>query len=102
MSSLTYRWARRIAIAIVGGTVLAVGIAMIVLPGPAIVVIPAGLGILSLEFEWPRAWLKTIKTKGSSVLNVIQKSRAANDASVRVVTGTSPGTTNGASRHDSP
>ena len=30
---------------------------MIVLPGPAIVVIPLGLGILSLEFERPRVWL---------------------------------------------
>ena len=46
------RTARRIAIVALGGAVLATGIAMIVLPGPAFVVIPAGLGILSLEFAW--------------------------------------------------
>ena len=47
---LTYRWARRIAVALVGGTVLLVGVALIVLPGPAFVVIPLGLAILGLEF----------------------------------------------------
>jgi tellurite resistance protein TerC len=72
MSSLTYRFARRIAIAVVGGTVLLVGIAMIVLPGPAIVVIPMGLGILGLEFAWARAWLKRIKAAGSKVVNSMQ------------------------------
>jgi uncharacterized protein (TIGR02611 family) len=53
----TYRFARRIAIAVVGGSVLIVGILMIALPGPAFVVIPVGLGILSLEFAWARVWL---------------------------------------------
>ena len=72
MSSLTYRIARRIAIAIVGGTVLLVGIAMIVLPGPAIVVIPMGLGILGLEFAWARVWLKKIKAAGNKVVNSMQ------------------------------
>ena len=31
---------------------LLVGIAMILLPGPACLVIPAGLAILATEFEW--------------------------------------------------
>jgi len=64
----TYRLAKRIAIAIVGGTVLLVGVAMIVLPGPAIVVIPVGLGILGLEFAWARQWLRKIKEGGNSIL----------------------------------
>jgi tellurite resistance protein TerC len=51
------RWGKRIAIAILGGLVVLIGILMIVLPGPALVVIPLGLGILSLEFERPRIWL---------------------------------------------
>lgn len=45
---------KKIIIAITGGTVLLVGIAMILLPGPAIVVIPAGLAILATEFIWAR------------------------------------------------
>lgn len=48
-------------IALVGGTVLLIGIAMIVLPGPAILVIPAGLGILAIEFAWARHWLKRVR-----------------------------------------
>jgi len=56
-----YRNARRVIIGIVGGIVLLVGIALLVLPGPAFVVIPIGLGILSLEFAWPRIWLLKVR-----------------------------------------
>ena len=63
----TYKIAKRIAIGIVGGSVLVVGVLMIVLPGPAFVVIPLGLGILSLEFAWARSWLKKIKSKAQGV-----------------------------------
>lgn len=57
----TFKWARRCAIAMVGGTVVLVGICMLVLPGPGIVVIPAGLAILSLEFAWARLWLRKVR-----------------------------------------
>jgi hypothetical protein len=60
---LTYRWAKRIAISIVGGTVLAMGVAMIVLPGPALVVIPLGLAILGAEYAWARRWLRKVKER---------------------------------------
>jgi len=62
----TYKLARRIAVAVVGSTVLIVGIALIVLPGPAIIVIPIGLAILGLEFAWARMWLKKIRQSISS------------------------------------
>ena len=63
----TYRIAKRIAIGLVGGSVLVVGVLMIVLPGPAFVVIPVGLGILSLEFAWARSWLRAVKAKAQSM-----------------------------------
>jgi len=63
----SYRVAKRIAIGIVGGSVLVVGVCMIVLPGPAFVVIPVGLGILGLEFAWARSWLKKAKAKATEV-----------------------------------
>jgi len=63
----TYRIAKRIAIGIVGGSVLVVGVLMIVLPGPAFVVIPLGLGILAIEFAWARIWLKKIKAKAQEM-----------------------------------
>jgi tellurite resistance protein TerC len=61
--AVTYRKARRIVIAVIGGTVLLVGVALIFLPGPAFLVIPAGLAILSIEFAWARRWLKAIKDR---------------------------------------
>ncbi|MEE2673892.1 MAG: PGPGW domain-containing protein [Myxococcota bacterium] len=51
------RTARRIGVGIVGSGVLLVGIAMIVLPGPAFLVIPAALTILGTEFAFARRWL---------------------------------------------
>jgi len=56
--TLTYTIARRIVVLVVGTGVLLVGLAMLVLPGPAILVIPAALGILALEFSWARRWLR--------------------------------------------
>jgi uncharacterized protein (TIGR02611 family) len=51
---------RKVLVGIVGGAVLLVGIAMLVLPGPAFVVIPAALAILAIEFEWARRSAKAI------------------------------------------
>ena len=47
----------RIAILVVGSTVLAIGVALLVLPGPAFIVIPVGFAILAVEFAWARRWL---------------------------------------------
>lgn len=52
------RQAKRVVVLIVGGTVVLLGVALIFLPGPAFIVIPAGLGILAVEFEWARRWLR--------------------------------------------
>ena len=65
---ITYKWARRCAIALVGGTVVLIGVLMIVFPGPAIVVIPAGLAILSLEFAWAKHWLRKVKATGNYMM----------------------------------
>jgi uncharacterized protein (TIGR02611 family) len=42
----------RIAFGIAGALILAAGVVMLVTPGPAFVLIPAGLAMLALEFEW--------------------------------------------------
>lgn len=63
---LTYRQARRLVVLLVGGTVLLLGVALVFLPGPAVVVIPAGLAILSLEFAWARAFLARVRREISS------------------------------------
>lgn len=52
-----YQFSKRILILTIGIPVIAIGIALIPLPGPGFVVIAAGLAILALEFEWARRWL---------------------------------------------
>jgi tellurite resistance protein TerC len=55
--------ARRVIIIVIGFTVLVVGVAMVVLPGPAVVVIPVGLAILGTELIWARKLLDTVKER---------------------------------------
>lgn len=55
--------ARRLIAIVVGFTILAAGVAMILLPGPAIIVIPLGLTILATEFIWARTILKRVKER---------------------------------------
>jgi uncharacterized protein (TIGR02611 family) len=48
---------KKCIIALIGGTVLLIGVAMLVLPGPGVLVIAGGLAILATEFLWARrAW----------------------------------------------
>jgi uncharacterized protein (TIGR02611 family) len=64
--SMGYRAARRVVVTVLGVTLVALGLAMLVLPGPAVVVVPAGLGILALEFAWARRLLERARA-GSEV-----------------------------------
>lgn len=52
---------KRLIVIMVGGTVLALGVALLVLPGPAFIVIPAGLAILAIEFAWAKRWLRSVR-----------------------------------------
>jgi hypothetical protein len=52
---------QRILVAVAGITVIAFGLALVVLPGPAFLVIPAGLAILAIEFAWARHWLRATR-----------------------------------------
>jgi tellurite resistance protein TerC len=58
---VSLRGARRIAIALIGSTTLLLGVAMLIMPGPGLLVIPIGLALLSIEFVWARRWLARIR-----------------------------------------
>jgi tellurite resistance protein TerC len=64
---VTYRQARRAAILIVGSSMLLIGIAMVVLPGPAIIVITLALSLLAVEFAWARRGLRRVKAESADV-----------------------------------
>ncbi len=71
-----YRAGRKIVVGVVGATVLLLGVALLVLPGPAIVVIPVGLGILALEFAWARRWLKRLREQSRRALDRLRSAAA--------------------------
>jgi uncharacterized protein (TIGR02611 family) len=66
---------RRLLVGIIGGIVLLIGLLLIFLPGPAFIVIPAGLAILATEFSWAKELLAKIKKKFMTRVN-----HKANDA----------------------
>jgi len=45
---------RRFLIGTIGFSVVLIGLVMIVLPGPAIIIVPFGFAILASEFAWAR------------------------------------------------
>jgi len=55
--------AKRLVVTVIGFTILTIGVAMIVLPGPAVVVIPIGLALLATEFIWARKLLDAAKER---------------------------------------
>ena len=57
---------RLVAVAVVGGTVVLTGVAMLVLPGPGILAILAGLALLATEFAWARRWLDRARAAGQA------------------------------------
>jgi uncharacterized protein (TIGR02611 family) len=60
---------KRVIVSVVGATVLLIGVALLVLPGPAFIVIPVGLAILATEYAWARRWLKRARRIASGVVS---------------------------------
>lgn len=60
---------KRVIVSVVGATVLLIGVALLVLPGPAFVVIPVGLAILATEYAWARRWLRKARQIASDILS---------------------------------
>ena len=60
---------RRVIVSVIGATVLLIGAALLVLPGPAFIVIPIGLAILATEYAWARRWLKEVRRMASNVVS---------------------------------
>ena len=73
MRYLDFAYLKKVVVATIGFTVLLIGIALIFLPGPAIVVIPIGLLILAGEFVWARRLLRRFKKEVKSVGKQIKR-----------------------------
>jgi drug/metabolite transporter (DMT)-like permease len=71
----TYRQAKRVVRIVIGFTLLIIGIALIVLPGPASVVIPLALVVLAGEFVWARRLLHKFHQGYSTGVDSIKRMR---------------------------
>lgn len=59
----TLKQIKKIIVGVIGFTILFIGILLLVLPGPAFIVIPIGLAILATEFAWAKNILEKVKQK---------------------------------------
>jgi uncharacterized protein (TIGR02611 family) len=58
-----WRLVRRIVVTTVGCTLLCVGIVLLVIPGPGILLILAGLAVLATEYAWAHDLMQWIKRR---------------------------------------
>ena len=63
--------AKRFLKILFGFTLLAVGVVMIVTPGPGWLTILLGLGVLAAEFVWARRLLNHSKQQGGRIRNSV-------------------------------
>lgn len=60
---MTSSLVRKCLVLISGGTVTLVGVALLILPGPGLLTIVAGLAILASEFDWARRLLEPLRRR---------------------------------------
>jgi uncharacterized protein (TIGR02611 family) len=69
-----FRSTKRIVVFVVGVALVAGGVAMLVLPGPGLLVIVAGLAVLATEFTWAERMLDMTKERATQAKDIAQRS----------------------------
>jgi Putative transmembrane protein (PGPGW) len=67
--------ARKVLAVTTGSLLLAVGLALLVLPGPGIPLILAGLGILSVHYRWARRLRTRISHETKRIVGWLRRRR---------------------------
>ena len=79
----------RVAFTTAGFTVLGGGLAMLVLPGPALAVIPIGLAMLALQFAWAERLLEVAvdraEAAGRTVTETSRKQKVVGGIAIALV-----------------
>ena len=73
---------RRIAVTALGTVILAVGVILLVAPGPGLVVIALALAVFAVEYEWARRRLAAVRERALSAALKAAASRAATACAV--------------------
>jgi uncharacterized protein (TIGR02611 family) len=76
----------RVGFAVAGGLVTLAGVAMLITPGPAFVIIPIGLAMLALEFAWAERALDRALVRAQAA-----REKAAATSTAQRVAGTLAG-----------
>ncbi len=67
------RSARRVAVAVVGGALVVVGLVLCILPGPGLLLVIAGLAVLATEFAWANSALNLAKRKAGEAGSLVKR-----------------------------
>lgn len=80
------RSSKRIAVSVIGAAFVAAGLAMLVLPGPGIIVVAVGFAILGTEYAWAAIALERTKSAASQAGRAAQgTARSAGRSANRVI-----------------
>ena len=77
------RSSKRIAVSIVGGALVLGGLAMLVLPGPGILVVAVGFAVLGTEYAWAAAALEHTKRHAARAGDLARRGASAAGRSLR-------------------
>jgi len=76
------RLLRRIAVTVVGTVILAVGVVLLVAPGPGLLVIVLALIVFGVEYEWARRRVAAVRARARSAADKAAASRVATASAV--------------------
>ena len=68
---------KRIGVSIAGGVLVVAGLVMLVLPGPGVLVIIAGLAILASEYVWAQRALNFAKRKAGDAKDKVLRRKSS-------------------------
>ena len=76
------RLLRRIAVSVAGTVILAVGVVLLVAPGPGLLVIALALAVFAIEYQWARRNLAAVQARAQSASLKAAASRVATASAV--------------------
>lgn len=81
MISFAFRHAKRVVVGVIGVTVIGIGLAFFVLPGPGLLIVILGLAILASEFMWAKRLLDQAKGRYDKVKRKVLRKESGEQAS---------------------